>query len=65
MTKGKTSRACLIGVDILINAFTMHSFFTTMLSKNDVTMLPSIGAFGVFNQKNHLIHLFIHQINSL
>ena len=56
---------CLIGVDKMLNAFTMHSFFTTMLSKNAVTMPFGTGAFLIYTQRNNLIHLFINQINSL
>ena len=64
----------------MLNAFTMHSFFTTMPSKNAVTMPFGTGAFLIlspsewgrggkqtlyFSQKINLIHLFIHQIQSL
>jgi len=64
-TKGKTSLARLIGVDKMLNAFTMHSFFTIMPSKNAVTMPFGTGAFLIYTQRNNLIHLFINQINSL
>jgi len=36
-----------------------------MLRKNDVTMPFGSGAFRIFTQENFLIHLIIHQINSL
>ena len=64
-TKGKTPLARLIGVDKMLNAFTMHSFFTTMPSKNAVTMSFGTGAFLIYTQGNNLIHLFIHLITSL
>ena len=65
LTKGKTPLARLIGVDKMLNAFTMHSFFTTMPSKNAVTMPFGTGAFLIYTQRNNLIHLIIHQIQSL
>ena len=64
-TKGKTPLARLIGVDKMLNAFTMHSFFTTMPSKNAVTMPFGTGAFLIYTQRNNLIHLFINQNYSL
>ena len=47
------------------NAFTMHSNVRIMLRKNDAAMPFRIGAIRVYMQQNLLIHLFIHQINSL
>ena len=64
-TKGKLYFVRLIDVDKMLNAFTMHSFFTTMLSKNAVTMPFGTGAFLIYTQRNNLIHLIIHQIQSL
>ena len=49
----------------MLNAFTMHYFFSTMLSKIAVTMPFGTGAFLISTQKTFLIHLFINQINSL
>ena len=42
----------------MLNAFTMHSFFTTMLSKNAVTMPFGTGAFLIYTKKqfNSLIY---------
>ena len=57
--------ARLISVDKMLNAFTMHSFFTTMPSKNAVTMSFGTGAFLIYTHRNNLIHLFINQIHSL
>ncbi len=65
LTKGKSPLARLIGVDKMLNAFTMHSFFTTMPSKNAVTMPFGTGAFLIYTQRNNSIHLFINQFNSL
>ena len=42
----------------------MHSNVRYMLRKNDVAMPMGSGAFFI-SIKKHLIHLFIHQINSL
>ena len=64
-TKGKLYFVRLIDVDKMLNAFTMHSFFTTMPSKNAVTMPFGTGAFLIYTQRNNLIHLIIHQIQSL
>jgi hypothetical protein len=65
LTKGKSPLARLIGVDKMLNAFTMHYFFSTMPSKIAVTMPFGTGAFLISTQKTYLIHLFINQINSL
>ena len=65
LTKGKTPLARLISVDKMLNAFTMHSFFTTMPSKNAVTMPFGTGAFLIYTHRNNLIHLIINQIHSL
>ena len=43
----------------------MHSNVRYMLRKNDAAMPFGHGAFRIFTQENLLIHLFIHQINSL
>jgi hypothetical protein len=43
----------------------MHSNVRYMLRKNDATMPFGSGAFRIYNQEILLIHLFIHQINSL
>ncbi len=45
----------------MLNAFTMHSFFTTMPSKNAVTMPFGTGAFLIYTQRNNLINLIINQ----
>ena len=45
----------------MLNAFTMHSFFTVMPSKKLVTMPLGIGAFHIYTHRNNSIHLFIHQ----
>ena len=65
LTKGKTRVVSHKGVDKMLNAFTMHYFFSTMLSKIAVTMPFGTGAFLISTQKTYLIHLFINQINSL
>ena len=43
----------------------MHSNVRIMLRKNDATMPLGSGAFRIYYPENFLIHLFIHQINSL
>jgi hypothetical protein len=43
----------------------MHSNACIMLRKNDAAMPFRIGAIRVYMKQNLLIHLFIHQINSL
>ena len=43
----------------------MHSNVRNMLRKNDAAMPLGNGAFRIFTRENLLIHLFIHQINSL
>ena len=43
----------------------MHSNVRFMLRKDAATMPFCIGAFRVYMKQNLLIHLFIHQINSL
>ena len=64
-TKGKTPLARLIGVDKMLNAFTMHYFFTTMPSKNAFTMPFGTGAFLIYTHRNNLIHLITNQNYSL
>jgi len=64
-TKGKTRLVSLFDVDKMLNAFTMHSFFTTMPSKNAVTMPFGTGAFLIYTHRNNSIHLFINLIHSL
>ena len=49
----------------MLNAFTMHSFFTTMPSKNAVTMPFGTGAFLIYTQRNNSIHLIINLNYSL
>ena len=49
----------------MLNAFTMHSFFTTMPSKNAVTMPFGTGAFLIYTQRNFSIHLITNQNHSL
>ena len=63
--KGNARVISLLYVDKMLNAFTMHSFFTTMPSKNVITMPFGTGAFLISTQKTYLIHLFINQFNSL
>ena len=66
----------VIDVDKMLNAFTMHSFFTTMPSKNVITMPFGTGAFLILpssergcpqglSQKIKSIHLFINLTHSL
>ncbi len=43
----------------------MHSNVRIMLRKKDVTIPLGSGAFRIYYPENLLIHLFIHQINSL
>jgi hypothetical protein len=43
----------------------MHSNVRIMLRKNDVTMPLAAVRFAFYHKKTILIHLFIHQINSL
>jgi len=65
LTKGKTRVVSHNNVDKMLNAFTMHSFFSTMLSKNAVTMPLGTGAFLIYTQRNNLIHLIINLNQSL
>ena len=64
-TKGRPRVVSLNDVDKMLNAFTMHSFFTTMLRNHAVTMPLGIGAFLIYTQGNNLIHLFTNLNYSL
>ena len=65
LTKGKNQVVSLKDVDKMLNAFTMHSFFTTMLRNNAVTMPMGIGAFLIYTHRNNSIHLFTNLNQSL
>ena len=59
-TKGKTKVISHTDVDKMLNAFTMHYFFSSMPSKNAVTMPLGTGAFLIFTHRNNSIHLIIN-----